>query len=587
MNRVIVGQGSCGIAAGANEVREALARALEQRGIQADLRKTGCIGMCHREVLVELDSPQTGPCLYGDVTPDNAEELVSTHFCEGVPHQDLLVLRRDGTALPDLLERQERVVLRNCGLIDPESLDDYIANGGYSALKQVLHRMAPDAIIEAIENSGLRGRGGGGFPVGAKWRMTRAAAGDTKYLICNGDEGDPGAFMDRNLIEGDPFSILEGMTIAAYAVGAREAYVYVRQEYPLAVERIEHAISVAREHGYLGKGVAGSSFDLEVHVKRGAGAFVCGEETALLASIEGRRGLPEPRPPYPAEKGLWDKPTLINNVETFANVPWIIANGVDAFRRYGGGKSRGTKVFSLAGDIRHGGMVEVPMGITLREIVEDIGGGSSTGKPIKAVQIGGPSGGCVPAHLFDTKIDYESLRAAGAIMGSGGLVVMDSSRCMVDVARYFLGFAQSESCGKCTFCRIGTKRMFEVMTALCSGGDADLDELEELGRQVQAGSLCGLGQTAPNAVLSTLQHFRDEYEAHNVKKCCPAGTCRDLISFEINPLHCDGCTLCFEQCVAKAISHDTKVIQLRIDDHACTRCGGCLEVCRFSAVNVR
>jgi len=578
--------GSCGVAAGARRVREALVRSLADAGLEVEVGITGCIGLCHREPLVELESPALGRCLYGDVTEAVVPALVAAHFREQRVLSEHLVWREAGD-VPPVLARQERLVLRNCGRIDPGSLEDYVAGGGYRVLARVLAETEPDALIAEVEASGLRGRGGGGFLTGRKWRMARAAAGPVKAVICNADEGDPGAFMDRNIIEGDPFSVLEGMTLAAWAIGATRGFIYVREEYPLAVVRFDQAIRRAREGGWLGRGIAGSDLVFDLEVRRGAGAFVCGEETALIASLEGRRGVPRRRPPYPVEEGLFGWPTVISNVETFANVPWIAAHGAEAFRRYGTAASPGTKVFSLAGDVRFGGMVEVPLGITLREVLEDIGGGSGTDHPIKAVQIGGPSGGCLPTALFDTPIDYESLAATGAIMGSGGLVVMDASRCMVDIARFFLSFAQKESCGKCTFCRVGTKRLLEMMERVCAGEDVDLDALEALALQVQRNSVCGLGRTAPNAVLTTLRYFREEYEAHVHRKCCPAGRCRGLITYEIDACLCDRCTTCLRNCASKAIHMDGRVLSLHIDPDTCDRCGVCMEVCKFGAVGVR
>jgi NADH-quinone oxidoreductase subunit F len=586
--RVVVGLGSCGVAAGARKVRDALARSLGDLGIETPVGITGCIGLCHREPLVELESPALGRCLYGDVTEEVVPELVTAHFREQrVLAEHLVWKMEEGAEVPAILARQVRIVLRDCGRIDPGSLEDYLASGGYRALPRVLREMEPEALIAEVEASGLRGRGGAGFLTGRKWRMARAASGPTKAIICNADEGDPGAFMDRNIIEGDPFGVLEGMAIAAWAIGASEGFIYVREEYPLAVKRFERAVALAREAGWLGEGIAGTDFDFDIQVRRGAGAFVCGEETALIASLEGRRGVPRQRPPYPVEHGLFGWPTAISNVETFHNVPWIVEHGAEVFRRHGTEASPGTKVFSLAGDVRFGGMIEVPMGITLREVLEDIGGGSSTEHPIKAVQIGGPSGGCLPAALFDTPIDFESLAATGAIMGSGGLVAMDSSQCMVDIARFFLSFAQNESCGKCTFCRVGTKRLLEMMERVCAGEDVDLEALEALAHQVRRNSVCGLGQTAPNAVLTTLRYFREEYEAHIYRKCCPAGRCRGLITYAIDGCLCDRCTTCLRNCASKAIHMNGQVLSLHIDPDQCDRCGVCIEVCQFGAVSVR
>ncbi len=589
MIRASVGLGSCGLAAGGRAVREALLRALAEAGAEAPVEARGCLGPCYREVLVELESPERGRWLYGDVTPEEVPELVAAHLGRGEVPEARVVAGPEGPVgeAAAFLAPQERVALQRCGTVDPESLDAYRAAGGYAALESALRDGDPAALVEEVEAAGLRGRGGAGFPTGAKWELARAAPGDGKVVICNADEGDPGAFMDRNLLEGDPFSVLEGMTLGAFAVGASSGRFYVRDEYPLAVRRLERAVGLAREAGWLGRDVAGSGWSFDVTISRGAGAFVCGEETALIASLEGRRGTPRLRPPFPVERGLFGRPTVINNVETWANVPWIVARGAAAYRRFGTETSRGTKVFSLAGDVRRTGMVEVPMGTTLRRVLEEIGGGSRTGRPLKAVQIGGPSGGCLPADLFDTPVDYESLAHTGAIMGSGGLVALDECACLVDVARYFLAFTQRESCGKCTFCRLGTKRMLEVLDRLCAGRgrQGDLGLLESLGRQVQAHSLCGLGRSAPNPVLTTLRYFRDEYEAHLAGRC-PSGRCRELIRFRIDPWLCDGCTRCLEQCAVQAVGRDPRLIPLSIDAGVCSRCGGCRDVCQFGAVEV-
>ena len=586
MRRAVIGLGSCGLAAGAAAVRDALEAALPTLGVDVALQGVGCVGVCHREPTVELSSDGLGPCLYGDVTPERVPELLHAHFVLGEPLPDLLVQR--GTDAP-WLAAQERVVLRRCGRVDPKSLPEYEATGGYVGLRRALAELTPEGFVGEVLASGLRGRGGGGFPTGRKWSLARAAEDTHRVLICNADEGDPGAFMDRNIIEGDPFAVIEGMTLAAWAIGARDGYVYVRDEYPQAVRRLEGAVAQAREAGYLGADVLGSGWSFDIALRRGAGAFVCGEETALIASLEGRRGVPRRRPPYPVQSGLDGHPTCINNVETLANVAVIAERGAEAFVSRGTERSRGTKVFSLAGDVLRTGMVEVPMGITLGDLVERIGGGSASDRPIKAVQIGGPSGGCIPAAQFDVRVDYESLRAVGAIMGSGGLVVLDAGACMVDIARYFLAFTQEESCGKCTFCRVGTKRMLEILERICGGRGrkGDLELLERLAAQVTANSLCGLGKSAPNPVLTTLRWFRDEYEAHIDRGCCPAGKCKELVTFRIDPLRCDGCTMCADQCVADAIRTQGGVIHLEILDDPCTRCGGCFSVCRFGAVAVR
>ncbi len=587
MNRVRVGLGSCGVAAGGRQVARAVEAAIREQALAVDQGETGCLGMCYREVLVELESDAMGRCLYGPVTAENAPQLLAAHFRDRAVVPELLVARGDDW-VDDFVPGQLRIALRNCGRIDPRSLDDYLERGGYRALRRALAELEPAQVIDAIEASGLRGRGGGGFSTGRKWHLARAAPGAGKVIICNADEGDPGAFMDRNLIEGDPFSVLEGMTIAAYAIGATRGIIYVRDEYPLAATRLAGALVQARARGLLGDGIAGTGFSLQVDIKRGAGAFVCGEETAMIAALEGRRGMPRLRPPFPVESGLHGLPTVINNVETFANVPWIVDQGADAFHAHGVGRSRGTKVFSLAGDVRRTGMVEVPMGTSIADIVDRIGGGPASGRAIKAVQIGGPAGGCLPASVFATTlVDYESLVDTGAIMGSGGLVVMDETTCMVDVARYFLAFCADESCGKCTFCRIGTRRMLEIMDRLCAGKGraADLTALETLAGQVKGNSLCGLGKAAPNPVLSTLRWFRDEYQAHLAGRC-PAGRCRQLIRFAIDPVLCEGCTLCFDQCAIEAIHLHPRHIPLAIDDQVCLRCAGCFQTCPYQAVAV-
>ncbi|MBI2377233.1 MAG: NAD(P)H-dependent oxidoreductase subunit E [Deltaproteobacteria bacterium] len=595
-NRVAVGLGSCGVAAGGRQVFMAARAALRDLGIEADLVVTGCLGLCYREVLVELQAPELGRCLYGEVSPERVAELLVDWFLEKrVPAEGLVAREGFGSTPLDglvpsehdegFVHGQTRIVLRNCGRVDPESLDDYVARDGYASFRRAIATMRPESVIEQIVASGLRGRGGAGFPTGLKWSRARASRGDQKFVIANGDEGDPGAFMDRSVLEGDPFSVLEGLSIAGFAVGAHEGIVYIRDEYALAVERMQLAVEAARARGLLGTRIEGSAFSFDVRIARGAGAFVCGEETALIASLEGGRGTPRLRPPYPVERGYLGRPTCINNVETLANVPWILEHGPAAYRAYGIGESRGTKVFSLAGDIRRSGLIEVPMGITIREIVEDLGGGSPRGLPIKAVQVGGPSGGCIPASLFDTPVDYESLVGTGAIMGSGGLVAMDESACMVDIARYFLAFTQAESCGKCTFCRIGTKRMLEILDELVLGRarPGDLERLETLAWRVRASSLCGLGKSAPNPVLTTLRYFKSEYEAH-LKGECPAKKCRALIRFQIDRFVCDSCARCHAQCPAHAISVPVDELPLAIDPEQCIRCAGCFEACQFGAI---
>jgi NADH-quinone oxidoreductase subunit F len=583
---VRVGLASCGIASGAAPVYDRLRSLLGGRD-DVQLQQVGCVGLCFHEPLVEVEKAGEKH-LYGEVSPEIAEAILGFHLRGEGDVGDRLVFSTARDAPENgMLARQVRIVLRHCGHIDPERIEDYVAHGGYAALDRALGELTPDEIIHEVEKSGLRGRGGAGFSTGLKWKLTRAAAGDVKYVVCNADEGDPGAFMDRSVLEGDPHSVLEGMAICARAVGACEGVIYCRAEYPLAVRRLGVAIEQARAAGYLGADIRGAGFDFDVRVKEGAGAFVCGEETALLASIEGRRGMPRPRPPFPAQKGLWGKPTVINNVETFANVPWILVHGADAFARHGIGKSRGTKVFALAGKVRKGGLVEVPMGMPLRELVQEIGGGVGEGRQLKAVQMGGPSGGCIPAELLATPVDYESITATGAIMGSGGMVVLDDTSCMVDVARFFLNFTQGESCGKCPFCRIGTKRMLEILERISRGeGEIeDLARLEELSVQVKDGSLCGLGQTAPNPVLTTLRYFRPEYEAHIVDKRCPAKVCTALIHYRIDPETCVGCTLCARQCPVGAISGERRKTHT-IADEACVRCGQCLPVCPVAAISV-
>jgi NADH-quinone oxidoreductase subunit F len=569
-------------------VYETLKKRIESDCIPALLRITGCAGMCYREVLLEVETDGGPRVTYGDVTPEKAIRILEEHVAGGKAIEEWIVLSSDGRGSEsDFFEKQKHIVLRNCGRIDPESIDSYLAAGGYKALEKVLKEMTPGEVIEAVTASGLRGRGGAGFPTGRKWRLAREASGEPRYFICNADEGDPGAFMDRSVLEGDPHSVLEGMLIGAYATGATMGYIYCRAEYPLAILRLKKAIQQSRQRGFLGKNVMGTAFSMELKIKEGAGAFVCGEETALIASIEGRRGMPRLRPPYPATSGLWGNPTNINNVETLANIPWIIINGPEKLAASGTAGSKGTKVFALAGKIRRGGLVEVPMGISLREIVFDVGGGTSSGKPFKAVQIGGPSGGCLPAALAETMVDYEEVNATGAIMGSGGLVVMDESTCMVDIARFFLDFTRRESCGKCTFCRIGTTRMLEILERITQGNgrEGDIELLEDLGRRVGGTSLCALGQTAPNPVLTTIRYFRGEYEAHIREKRCPAGACKSLITFSISGERCRACGACMSSCSAGAISGELKKSFL-IDSQKCVRCGICLESCKFAAIEV-
>jgi NADH-quinone oxidoreductase subunit F len=536
---------------------------------------------------VEIESRKDGRILLGNITPKKIISIIKSYFQEGSIDPAHIVAGTGYVTEGDaFFKKQYRNVLSNCGRINPESIDEYIEMGGYEGLQKALERMSPDEIIEEVLSSGLRGRGGAGFATGLKWKFTKQAAGSPKYLICNADEGDPGAFMDRSTLEGDPHAILEGMTIAAYAVGASLGYIYIRAEYPLAVRRLKLAIQQAKNRAFLGDKILGSSFSFDMRIKEGAGAFVCGEETALIASIEGERGLPRLRPPFPATKGIWGRPTNINNVETYANIPRIILKGSEWYGKLGTERSKGTKVFALAGKIAKGGLIEVPMGITLREIVYDIGGGIKEGKRFKAVQMGGPSGGCIPESLLDTVIDYDSVTKTGAIMGSGGMVVMDEETCMVEVARFFLEFTQNESCGKCTFCRIGTKRMLEILERITngSGEQGDIERLEHLALSVKSGSLCGLGQTAPNPVLTTVRYFRDEYETHIREKKCPAKQCRSLISYGIIS-NCTGCGACLRNCPVDAISGEKKQIH-EIDQQKCIKCGICFDSCRFEAIEV-
>jgi NADH-quinone oxidoreductase subunit F len=584
---IIIGLGSCGIASGAEDMHKFFNAAVKEYKLPARVTVTGCMGLCHREPMIELKERSGKSYLYANLDMGKVKKMLTEHIGKGQPQKEWLIdLTKEDSSEGEYLLKQKRIVLENCGHIDPESIDDYIKVGGYTALTKAL-KMTPDAIIEDITKSGLRGRGGAGFSTGTKWKFARAAKGDQKYIICNADEGDPGAFMDRSVLESDPHRVIEGMIIAGFAIGATEGYIYCRAEYPLAVKRLYKAIADAEGKNLLGKNIKGSGFGMNIHIKEGAGAFVCGEETALIASIEGSRGMPRMRPPFPANSGLWGKPTNINNVETFANIPWIINNGGAAFAAFGTEKSKGSKVFALAGKIKRGGLVEVPMGITLREVINDIGGGTSTGRPVKAVQMGGPSGGCIPESLMDTPVDYERINATGAIMGSGGMVVMDEGTCMVDVARFFLDFTQKESCGKCTFCRIGTKRMLETLERICRGEgvDSDIALLEDLAQKIKNTSLCGLGQTAPNPVLTTLKYFRSEYEAHLKDKKCPAGVCRNLIEFAIIAEKCTGCGACIRVCPVKAIAGERKKPHV-LDKKLCTHCGACKETCKFQAILV-
>ncbi len=586
--KIFVGMASCGIAAGATDVFVALQKKIENEKLPVQLEITGCLGACFREPLVEIRSPGMASVIYGDISVKKIEQLIEKHVKNREIIEDWAVSGKDlHTADEELFSNQLRIVLRNAGIINPEKIDDYIDRGGYRAIQQVLRHMKPDEVIAEIKDSGLRGRGGAGFPTGLKWQFARQSDGKEKYIICNGDEGDPGAFMDRSIMEGDPHSVLEGMLIAGYAIGAHEGIIYVRAEYPLAVKRLQVALNQAREKGFMGHAILGSQFSFDINLKLGAGAFVCGEETALIASIEGKRGMPRLRPPFPAARGLWNKPTNINNVETYANVPWIILKGAPAYARLGTEKSKGTKVFALAGKIKRGGMVEVPMGMSLHDVIFKIGGGIKNNREFKAVQLGGPSGGCVPASLLDTPVDYDSLTETGAIMGSGGMVVMDDRTCMVDVAKFFLNFTQEESCGKCTFCRLGTKRMLEILQRITEGKgeEGDIEKLEALSENIKQGSLCGLGQTAPNPVLTTIKYFRHEYEAHINEKKCPAKSCRELIEYRVIPDNCTGCMVCLRVCPVDAITGAKKEIHY-IDPKICTHCGACYDACRFDAIEI-
>ncbi len=570
---------------------EALEKEIEAKGLKDEVKviRTGCFGLCALGPIMVV-YPEGS--FYSEVKVADIPEIVEEHLLKGRIVKRLLY---DETASSEKIKsinetnfykKQKRVALRNCGVINPEDIEEYIAMDGYQALAKALTEMTPEQVIEVVKESGLRGRGGGGFPTGLKWSFTAKNSANQKYVVCNADEGDPGAFMDRSVLEGDPHCIVEAMTICGYATGATEGYIYVRAEYPIAVHRLEIAIKQAKEYGLLGKDIFGSGFDFDLHIRLGAGAFVCGEETALMTSIEGNRGEPRPRPPYPAVKGLFGKPTTENNVETFANIPQIILKGASYFNSMGTEKSKGTKVFALGGKICNTGLVEIPMGTTLREIIEDIGGGIPNGKKFKAAQTGGPSGGCIPASLIDTEIDYDNLTAIGCMMGSGGLIVMDEDNCMVDIAKFFLDFTVDESCGKCTPCRLGTKRMMEILEKITSGKGTleDIDELESLASYIKDNSLCGLGQTAPNPVLATLRFFRDEYIAHVVDKKCPAGVCKALLSIVIDPDKCKGCTLCAKKCPVGAISGTVKNPHV-IDQSKCIKCGVCMDNCKFKAIS--
>ena len=588
--KIVVCSGTACIDPGGKRLEPELRRILADRGALelVDIEEAVCYGQCGKCPMVIVEPEGV---FYGNLDPDKLERIIDEHIINGKIVDDLSVKEPMDTSHIRILGnasffgKQVRITLRNCGIIDPESFDDYLDMRGYEALAKVLENMTPEQVIDEIERSGLRGRGGGGYPTGLKWRQATEFEAEKRYVICNADEGDPGAFMDRSAIEGDPFCLIEAMTIGGYAIGSDQGYIYARAEYPLAVKRLQYAIEEARKRGLLGKNIFGTDFNFDMDLRLGAGAFVCGEETALIASIEGRRGMPRPRPPYPAQSGLWGYPTLINNVETWANIPIVILNGAEWFSNLGTEKSKGTKVFALAGKIKNTGLVEVPMGTTLREIVYDIGGGIRNDKKFKAVQTGGPSGGCIPEQYLDTPVDYESLAKAGSIMGSGGMIVMDEETCMVDVAKFFLTFTQGESCGKCTPCREGTKRLLEMLTRISEGkGEMeDLKKLETLSRHVKCASLCGLGQSAPNPILSTLQNFRDEYEAHIIDKHCPAGVCQALLNYYVDPDKCVGCSLCAKICPVKCISGEPKKTYL-IDNDICIKCGTCKEKCPVKAI---
>ena len=588
MAKIVVGMSTCGLSAGARDTYEELEKLLAGDSSH-ELAFTGCIGMCYREPLVEIRE-NGSRTIYGPVDPAKAREIVEKRLGKGENIEELEVYREDASGAASgpeapFLAQQSRIVMRNCGGINPESIDEYMGAGGYEATRKALTELKPEEIVQTVIDSGLRGRGGGGFPTGLKWSFAAKNEADRKYVVCNADEGDPGAFMDRSVLEGDPHAVLEGMIICGKAIGASFGYIYCRAEYPLAIKRLEIAIQAARDKGFLGKNIRGSGFDFDLKIKQGAGAFVCGEETALFASIEGERGMPRIRPPFPAEKGVWGKPTNNNNVETYANIPWILVNGAAEYRKFGTEKSPGTKVFALTGKIVKGGLAEVPMGVSIEHLVFDIAGGIKKGGKFKAVQMGGPSGGCIPGKLKDTPVDFEHIPQTGAIMGSGGMVVLDDASCMVDMARFFLDFTQKESCGKCTFCRIGTKRMLETLERITSGEGRpeDVDNLKDLARQIKQASLCGLGQTAPNPVLTTIKYYEDEYRAHIDEKKCPAANCPSLVSYLIDAEKCTGCTLCAKHCPVDAIEGGKKQPHV-IDQNKCVKCGKCITSCNFDAV---
>ena len=583
--RFVVGLGSCGIAAGAKDLYEELASKIKSH-TNASLSHTSCNGMCFKEPILEVFYPDGNHLMLGNIHKKDVDKVLEPLLTQkSVDEKFVIENSRQPDKKESFRQKQHKIVLENCGIIDPDNITPYIEKGGYKAIKKVLSSMTPEQVIEEIKASGLRGRGGAGFPTGTKWQFARSNQAEKKYMICNADEGDPGAFMDRAVLESDPHRVIEGLIIGGYAIGANHGYIYVRAEYPLAIKRLKIAIDQATKKNLLGDNILKSNFSFHLKIKEGAGAFVCGEETALIASIEGERGNPRLRPPFPAVSGLWNYPTNINNVETLASVPWIINNGSAAYAAYGTPKSKGTKVFSLAGKIAKGGLVEVDMGIPLRDIIYTIGGGTSSGKPFKAVQLGGPSGGCIPENLLDTPVDYESIAATGAIMGSGGMVVMDADTCIVDVAKFFLTFTQKESCGKCTFCRVGTTRLLEILERIAAGKGSmdDLDKLTDLSGKVKDLSLCGLGKTAPNPIITTLKYFRNEYEEHIKDKKCRAGVCKELIDFSVVEKACTGCHLCYKNCPVNAISGTPKE-KHHIDQKICIKCGMCYEVCKYHAI---
>lgn len=584
---ILVGLATCGIAAGGNSVYDTFRRLIQEHGLQnVNLIKVGCIGSCYCEPTVQVHVPGYAPVCYGYVNEEVAEKIMAEHILNGVPlASNIVPIGFSSTDPIGAKKRQLRIALRNCGLIDPENINEYIAFDGYEALAKVLHEHSPEEVISIMRDSGLRGRGGGGFPTGIKWQATATQNSDEKYMICNADEGDPGAYMDRSLLEGDPHSVLEGMLIGGYATGASHGIIYIRAEYPLAIDRLTTAIAQARDAGLLGNHILGSSFSFDIEIRLGAGAFVCGEETALIHSVEGKRGEPTKKPPFPSEEGYLKKPTTVNNVETLANVPVIILKGAPWFSRIGVGKSKGTKVFALVGKVSHVGLVEVPMGTTLREIIYDIGGGIPNGKAFKAVQTGGPSGGVLSIEHLDAPIDYETLRSLGTMMGSGGMIVMDEENCMVDIAKFYLEFTMEESCGKCTPCRIGTKRLYEMLDSITKGkgNPHTLDQMELLGTNIKNSALCGLGQSAPNPVLSTMRYFSEEYRAHVEDKKCPTGVCKELFKYSVIPESCVGCTACRRVCPVGCITGHPKKVHF-IDLNLCISCGACYDACKFHAI---